>query len=62
MVQAWLASDEAKQTVKEGWDRDLDHDGSNGPGWRVYCEDWGHVATYSAAICAVKPVWLWYGK
>lgn len=62
MVQAWLASDEAIQTIREGWDRDLDHDGCNGPGWRVYCEDWGHVANYSAAICAIKPVWLWYGK
>ena len=44
------------------WDQNQDHDGSNGLGWRVYCEDWGHVDGMSSAICAIKPAFMWYGK
>ena len=63
IVWAWLGDPEAnRKVVLKDWDRDLDHDGSNGPGWRVYCEDWGHVDGDSDAICAVKPVFLWFGK
>lgn len=40
----------------------LDHDGSNGKGFRIYNEDWGHVAGSFYAILAVLPVWAWYGK
>jgi hypothetical protein len=40
----------------------LDHDGSNGRGFRVYNEDWGHVGGYSYAVLGVIPVWAWYGK
>lgn len=40
----------------------LDHDGSNGKGFRVYNEDWGHVAGSFYGILAVLPVWAWYGK
>ena len=40
----------------------LDHDGSNGRGFKVYNEDWGHVAGYSYAVLGVLPVWAWYGK
>lgn len=40
----WLSSEEAMKMKFEGWDSDADHDGSNSIGWRVYCEDWGHVA------------------
>lgn len=40
----------------------LDHDGDNEHGFRVYNEDWGHVAESHYAICAVLPVWAWYGK
>lgn len=61
-VLAWLESDEAKSVELSGWDADTDHDGDNGSGWRVYCEDWGQVADIHAAICAIKPVVLWYGK
>ena len=39
LVEAWLKSDEAKSVEKTGWDRDLDHDGHNTGGWRVYVED-----------------------
>ena len=61
-VVAWLNDDEAKTVKLTGWDEHADHDGSNGVGWRVYCEDWGHVDNISSAICAIKPVVLWYGK
>jgi hypothetical protein len=62
MVQAWLESDEADTIELDSWDRDADHDGHNGPGWRVYCEKWGHVGDCHYAICAIKKVFLWYGK
>jgi hypothetical protein len=40
----------------------LDHDGSNGHGFKVYNEDWGHVAGAWQAIAGVLPIWAWYGK
>lgn len=39
-----------------------DHDGSNGRGWRVFNEMWGHVFGSWAAIVAVAPRWAMYGK
>lgn len=47
---------------KEKYEDDLDHDGSNGKGFLVYNEDWGHVAKSHYAFLGVKPVWAWYGK
>lgn len=61
MVWTWLRKG-AIGIKCEGWDANASHDGSNVLGWRVYCEDWGHVAGYSNAICAVKPAYLWMGK
>lgn len=46
----------------EQWDHDSDHDGHNSYGWRVYCEDWGHVGGNHYSVVAVKPVYLWHGK
>jgi hypothetical protein len=62
VVLSWLESDMAKTIKLEHWDSNYQHDGSNSKGWRVYCEDWGHVADHSCAICAILPVFLWYGK
>lgn len=62
MVFAWLSSDEAKNIPCEGWDANVDHDGDNEPGWRVYVEDWGHIGNDHYAICAVKPAYNWLGK
>lgn len=62
LVMRWLETPEAQEMACEGWDKDEDHDGSNDRGWRVYCEDWGHVGGESYAICAIRPVFLWYGK
>lgn len=53
-VQAWL--DNAKVGSEPN------HDGSNSMGWRVYNEDWGHVARDPYAFAAIEPVWLMHGK
>lgn len=39
-----------------------DHDGSNGQGWSVFNESWGHVDNSHGAIGAVSPQWIWHGK
>lgn len=39
-----------------------DHDGDNGKGWRVFTEQWGHVANHSYAIVGIQPKWAYYGK
>lgn len=62
IVWSWLKSDDAKKVKQTGWDVDSPHDGHNNIGWRVYCEDWGHVADDHYAIVAIKPAYLWYGK
>ena len=62
LVLGWLNSEMAGQMRYEEWDADADHDGSNSRGWRVYCEDWGHVGGNPYAICAVRPAFLWHGK
>ena len=48
----------------EGWDADPLHynDVICHPGWRVYCEDWGHIDHDWEAFVAIKKVWLWSGK
>lgn len=58
IVKAYLDSE--PQVEFEQWERNADHDGHNEMGWRVYCEDWGHVEAVDCT--AVKPCWLWYGK
>jgi hypothetical protein len=62
IAAAWLKTDEAKAVPMEGWDHDASHDGDNELGFRVYCEDWGHVGSNHYAIVAVKPAYCWYGK
>lgn len=47
---------------KESYKESLDHDGSNGKGFMVYNEYWGHVANSHYAFLGVLPVWAWYGK
>jgi len=65
----WLKSDEAKTvTTNVDWEENFDHDGSNGLGWKVYTEEWGHIHSIGQdladhySFAAVKPVYLWYGK
>jgi hypothetical protein len=38
------------------------HDGDNEYGWRVFTDDWGHVAGSNKAIVAIQPAWAMYGK
>ena len=62
IIWEWLNTKEAKETELKDWDCNADHDGDNTLGWRVFCEDWGHVDGGWSAICAVKPAYLWHGK
>lgn len=62
LVAKWLESDQARNIPCNGWDADIDHDGSNERGWRVYVEDWGHIGEETYAICAVRPSFNWLGK
>jgi hypothetical protein len=62
IVKAFLESEDTWKTAEfVEWDKDLQHDGSNGRGWRVYTEDWGHVGS-SRAFLAITPAYMWYGK
>lgn len=54
---AWLES-----RPDEEYHEELDHDGSNGRGWRVYNEAWNRVGSEWQTSFAVLPVWIWYGK
>lgn len=53
-AKAWLK--------KANYGREPGHDGSNGKGWRVFTEDWGHVADHYYAIVGIQPAWAMYGK
>lgn len=61
IVYEWLQSNPNIECLD--WDADADDcDIGDEVGWRVYCEDWGHVGKYRYSICAVKPAHLWAGK
>lgn len=67
IIEAWLndlENDKKKLETFEmiGYDANEDHDGHNKLGWRVFCENWGHVNDMHGAICAVKPAYMWFGK
>lgn len=62
LVWEWLKSPEAKTIELSGWDINADHDGDNGPGWRVYTEGWGHLGSQWEAFMAITPAFMWYGK
>lgn len=57
LAWGWLSNQ-----PNEKYEEKLDHDGSNGKGFLVYNEYWGHIAEAHYAFLAVKPVWAWYGK
>lgn len=52
----------ARWLAEQDCGREPDHDGSNGRGWRAYCEGWGHVDGEYQGFLAVTPVWAMYGK
>lgn len=63
----WMTLDQAATFVL-GWleqvdyCKEPDHDGSNSKGWRMYCEDWGHVDSDPYAFIAIEPTWAMHGK
>lgn len=61
-IKEWLVSEHASEVECVGDDANVDHDGHNTKGWRVYCEKWGHVNGCPFAFCAIKPVYCWHGK
>ena len=66
----WLKTDEAKSVEFSDWEGDIDQDGDNEEGWRLYTEDWGCIKEGTEdwssidhySIAAFKRVYLWYGK
>lgn len=62
IIFKWLQGEEAESMELDGWDRNADHDGHNEKGFRVYCEDWGHVNGRWGCYAAVTPAYCWYGK
>lgn len=52
--------------LEDYWENDPhsepDHDGSNSHGWRVFNEEWGHVAGSHYGVVGVQPVWAMHGK
>jgi len=63
IIQQYLDDkDTWNNTEFDKWDEDLDHDGHNTKGWRVYCEDWGHIGHNSGAFLTIKPAYMWMGK
>jgi len=54
-VRGWLAH-------KADYGPEPDHDGHNKRGWRIFTENWGHVAGHVYAIVGVQPAWAMYGK
>lgn len=56
-ARRWLA-----QLPRSAYGKEPDHDGSNGLGFRVFNEAWGHVKHHRQALLAVEPAWAWYGK
>lgn len=62
IVMEWLSSEEAGQVQLSDWDLNIEHDGHNSLGWRVYVEDWGHIGNYNGTIAAITPAFMWHGK
>ena len=57
LVWDWL-----EDVPKEQHGEYLDHDGSMGRGFRMWNESWTHVGGSPYGICAVRPIFAWYGK
>lgn len=62
MADHWLKTVFDDSVKMSHFCEDIDHDGSNEEGWQVYCESWGHVGGEHAAICGIKPAYMWHGK
>jgi hypothetical protein len=58
LVWGWLTTEGGSASKRQ----EPDHDGSNGDGWRVYNEGWGHVDGQYQAFVAITHAWAMYGK
>lgn len=63
-VMGWIKQTKPEDfSTQDGWDKKYDDsDVSNRKGFRMYNEDWGHVAGSFYGIVAIKPVYMWSGK
>ncbi len=53
--------------LKEVWKdnppgQEPDQDGDNYKGWRIFNEEWGHLAESHYAFVGIQPVWAMFGK
>lgn len=62
LVTAWLSTPDARGMDCEERDSDIDHDGHNDMGWRLYAGDYSPVGRIHSALCAIRRVFVWYGK
>ena len=63
LVERYLEMEETWEKIElvDG-EEDIDNDGDNSRGWRVYCGAWGQVGEDEYTFLAIKPCWLWHGK
>jgi hypothetical protein len=62
IVNGFLNNKELTNSLSD-WDvNPKDSDVDCYAGWRIYCEDWGHIDGGWSGFVAIKKVWLWYGK
>ena len=62
IINAFLDDDNLTNTTTDDDVNPCDSDISVKRGWRIFCEEWGHIDESWQAIVAIKKVWLWYGK
>lgn len=63
-VVAWLQSVNLDDFDLGEWEKEpeLYSDVSIGRGFRMTCDEWGHVAGDRYAFALIKPIAAWYGK
>lgn len=61
IVVSWLKSDQAIKLRKESETYE-DGDGDNTDGWHCFCGPYGSIGDERHAICAIKPVYIYYSK
>lgn len=57
LIWGWLV-----ERPREEYAEFIDHDGSMGKGFRIWNESWTKVGNSGYGICAVRPIFAWYGK
>lgn len=68
----WSCLNDAQDNIDdfemEDWEENLDHDGSNNKGFRIYVDKWGHIEEDHGMTIdhytslAIKPIYCWHGK